>query len=304
MSSRLAAPRARLVETERRRIGEGFTLCEVGAGSGSLLGPLLDAVDTTDFDTDDFDVWAVEASPAARRALERLLPPERIVGDLDSLPAPISGVVLANELIDNLPMALAQRVEGEWRERWVGAEDDSLVFVDAAARDDVVSWLDRFAGDVPDSGWVEVQIEAAGWLEEMLGKIDRGSVVVIDYGDTTEGLLPRRRDGTLRTYRAHHLGPHPLDEPGATDITADVNFTALIATAEAAGFKAELHRQDDFLADLGLRDALSSLRQAELDAARTGDEEARLRIRSEKTATETLLHPRGLVDFRVLRDTR
>jgi SAM-dependent MidA family methyltransferase len=62
----------------------------------------------------------------------------------------------------------------------------------------------------------------------------------------------------------------------------------------------ELHRQDDFLTDLGLRERLSDLRHAELEAARSGEDRERLRIRTMKTEAETLLHPRGLGDFRVL----
>jgi SAM-dependent MidA family methyltransferase len=134
----------------------------------------------------------------------------------------------------------------------------------------------------------------------VLQRLEAGSVVLIDYGDTADNLLPRRQDGTLRTYRAHHLGPHPLDEPGETDITADVNFTALMSTAESAGARVEMHRQDEFLAALGLRNRLTELRLEELDAARSGDDMERLRLRSMKTEAETLLHPRGLGDFRVL----
>ncbi|MBT8249101.1 MAG: SAM-dependent methyltransferase, partial [Acidimicrobiia bacterium] len=120
------------------------------------------------------------------------------------------------------------------------------------------------------------------------------------YGETAEGLLPRRTMGTLRTYRAHHLGPDPLTAPGETDITVDVNFTALIAAADEAGATASLMRQDDFLAAQGLRTKLSELRHAELALAREGEPIERLRTRSEATDLETLLHPRGLGDFRVL----
>ena len=77
--------------------------------------------------------------------------------------------------------------------------------------------------------------------------------------------------GTLRTYRAHHLGPHPLDEPGQTDITADVNFTALLAVGHRRGLDCELVRQDDFLTRFGLRDRLAALRARELDLARGDD---------------------------------
>jgi SAM-dependent MidA family methyltransferase len=124
--------------------------------------------------------------------------------------------------------------------------------------------------------------------------------VVIDYGGTAEELESRRTQGTLRTYRRHHLGPDPLSEPGATDVTVDVDFTAMIAAAESSGATAELLRQDDFLDGLGLRAVVRDLRHRELDLARAGDAMDRLVVRSEMTNAETLLHPRGLGDFRVL----
>ncbi|HWL50119.1 MAG TPA: SAM-dependent methyltransferase [Acidimicrobiia bacterium] len=289
VSAQFGETLAWFVDRERERIGQPFEVVEVAAGSGSLIGPLKRAIDV--------EMSAVEASPAAREALSAILDPDRIRGDL---PARIRGVVIANELIDNLPMALAQRVEGGWRERWVGVDGDGLAMVDALARSEVVEWLAEYAGEVPEGGWVEVQLAAGAWLRDALDRLEEGAIVLFDYGDTSENLVPRRQDGTLRTYRAHHLGPHPLDEPGETDITADVNFTALVATAEEAGAVVELHRQDDFLSELGLRDRLSELRHAELEAATSGDEMERLRLRSLKTEVETLLHPRGLGDFRVL----
>jgi len=273
---------ARYVEAVRDRIGDPFRVVEVGAGSGSLLRPLLTQITV--------EALAVESSPAARAVLSDLAPVA------EEMPERVRGVVIANELLDNLPMALAQKVAGTWRERWVGADGPDLVFVDAEPRPEVVAWLGDYAGPVSNEGWVEVQLAARAWLTDVVGRIEAGAVVVIDYGDTAEGLLPRRQDGTLRTYRAHHLGPHPLDEPGETDITADVNFSPLLDVHPDAA----LHRQDDFLADLGLRERLSDLRRAELEAARAGEDLERLRFRTLKTEAETLLHPRGLGDFRVM----
>ncbi|MEX1037590.1 MAG: SAM-dependent methyltransferase [Acidimicrobiia bacterium] len=292
VSSLFGESLAGYITAEQLRIGDPFAVYEVGAGSGSLLRPLLNTIRV--------ETFAIEVSPAARRSLEVIIPPDRIHASLFDVPGPLRGVVLANELIDNLPMAVAQRVDGGWRERWVGSDGEALVFVDAAPRTEVSEWLGNFAGDVPDGGWVEVQLDAAAWMTDALARLEAGSIVIIDYGDTSEGLLPRRGDGTLRTYRAHHLGPHPLDEPGGTDITADVNFSALQAVAESAGAATRLVRQDDFLGELGLRERLSRIRHSELEAARSGNEEKRLAIRSTRTDVETLLHPRGLGDFRVL----
>jgi SAM-dependent MidA family methyltransferase len=292
VSSMFGSTLAVFVEQEMARIGEPFHLIEVAAGSGTLLGPLLE--------TFPVSAWAVEVSKAARNAISSILPEQQVVRDLAEISDPIRGVILANEFVDNLPMAIAQLTPVGWRERWVGLDSDDLTFLDHALRPEVRAWLREHAGPVEPGGWVEVQLEAAAWFRTALERLTAGSVVLIDYGDLSENLAPRRRDGTLRTYRSHHLGPHPLDEPGATDITADVNFSALVAVAQSAGASVELHRQDDFLATLGLRQRLAELRKAELELARRGDTDARLRTRSLVSEAETLLNPRGLGDFRVL----
>lgn len=278
------------VRRERDRIGEPFRVVEAGAGSGSLLAPLIDAVEV--------EAWAVEVSPPARHTLAQLLPPERVVDSLQ--PAMGRGVVIANELLDNLPMAIAIRRGGGWAEHSVAASGNELQIVEAPARPEVAEWADRYSGPVGEGGLVEVQLQAAEWVRGVLGGLEAGALVVVDYGATAEELEPRRVTGTLRTYRSHHLGPDPLYAPGETDITADVNFTALLAIAEETGATVELHRQDDFLAELGLRDVVSSLRHEELALARSGDELARLQVRSRRTDAEALLNPRGLGDFRVL----
>ena len=279
------------VVAECARFGQPFGLVEVGAGSGSLLQPLLAAVDV--------EAWAVEVSPAARESLERFLPVDHIVGSLDVIPQGFRGVVLANELVDNLPMALAQRSEDGWREKWVGSADDGLEFVDAPVRPEVLSWLERFAGLVETGGLVEVQLEAARWLASIMKRMSEGVVVLIDYGELAENLSHRRKEGTVRTYREHHLGPPLLHEPGSSDITADVNFSALLAVVEAAGWEGTLQRQDDFLNEWGLSESLDALR-AEESAWVGKDEMRRLAVRHEIVNAKTLLNERGLGDFRVL----
>ncbi len=286
---------AKFVDDELLAVSDrGAVLVEVGAGSGSLLGPLLATLATP------VEAWAVEASPAARQALRGVLPPDRVTDSLDRLPGRFSGVVIANELVDNLPVALAVRKGEGWEERWVGVRGGTLVLVPVEARPEVADWADRFGLPAPEGGLVEVQLAAGEWLRSVLERLAAGAVLVIDYGDTAENLERRRVDGTLRTYRAHHLGPDPLDEPGETDITVDVNFSALIALAEQTGAAVEYDRQEGLLGALGLRERLRQLRYRELALARDGDPMERLKIRSLRTEAETLLHPRGLGDFRVL----
>jgi len=291
---------ARFVATRQERIGGGASLVEAGAGSGSLLRSLLDGLDGLDVTAAPATVVAVEASPAARDALGSIAGVTSVVASLDEVAAPLCGVVIANELLDNLPVALVVRTGYGWEERWVGADGDHLALVPAPVRPDVAAWADAYAGQVPSGGLVEVQLAATAWVEDVVRRLAKGALLVIDYGGTAEELEPRRTHGTLRTYRSHHLGPDPLTAPGQTDITVDVNFTALLDTAANAGSKVRLVRQDDFLAEWGLRDEIRRLRRRELELAHGGDAMARLQVRSEIKDAETLLHPRGLGDFRVL----
>lgn len=271
-----------------RHLDPGGRVIDVGAGSGSLLQAIEPG----------FEQWAVEVSPPAVNALD--VAGIRVVADLDEVPSDTPEVVVANELIDNLVVSLAVKTGTGWEERWVAGDASGLELVPHPARPEVAAWADAYCGDVPEGGMVEVQLAAAEWVERLLARPHLVGALLIDYGDTAEGLLPRRTLGTLRTYRAHHLGPDPLLEPGETDITVDVNFTALETTAQQAGFGVRLLRQDDFLTELGLREELSRLRHRELDLARAGEAMDRLKVRSEATDLETLLHPRGLGDFRVL----
>jgi len=289
---------ARHVEAERDRLSahDGFVVAEVGAGSGSLIDALRGAL-TTPVPA----IWVADASPAAREQLRRSTPDDHVVESLDELPRPIVGVIIANELLDNLPVALVVRTADTWQERSVAVNDHGrFVLVPAGARPEVVAWADEFATPTPDGGLVEVQLDAGRWLRSALDALTAGSLLVFDYGGTAEELAPRRTQGTLRTYRAHHLGPDPLHAPGETDVTVDVNFTALEAMARKAGADVEVLRQDDYLARWGLRDTVSSLRQRELAIARDGGTMKRLMLRAEHTDAQTLLHPRGLGDFRVL----
>ncbi len=295
VSPLFGATLARFVEAEAGRIGaDPVTMVDAGAGSGSLLRPLLDALRV------GVQPWALEVSPAARESLRLFVPEAVVAGSPGALAGPIRGVVVANELADNLPVALAVRRAAGWAERLVGAQPGGLAWVEGPARPEVAAWAARHSGPVPEGGLVETQIAAGEWLRGMLRRLAAGALLVVDYGDTGPGLAARRAEGTLRTYRGHHLGPDPLLEPGSTDITVDVDFGALAAVAEEEGAAVEVMPQATFLERWGLLDLLAERRAAELALARDGDPLERLRVRSLLTGGEALLHPRGLGDFRVL----
>lgn len=113
-------------------------LIEAGAGSGALLEELAPYW----FDV-GLDVYAVEVSQDARDAITRALPKVSVVGSFEDLPRTSDAVVVANEVLDNLPAALARRVDQRWVELAIDEADGELSLCDVPARSQVVSWCDE-----------------------------------------------------------------------------------------------------------------------------------------------------------------
>jgi SAM-dependent MidA family methyltransferase len=85
-----------------------------------------------------------------------------------------------------------------------------------------------------------------------MAKLQRGFIVVIDYGYTREEQLAGRHRGTLKAIRQHSVSANPYEAPGEQDITADVNFTALAAVAQKQGMQIQkLITQSQFLMGIG-----------------------------------------------------
>jgi SAM-dependent MidA family methyltransferase len=225
-------------------------------------------------------------------------------------------VILSNELVDALPVHVVERT----------AEGLAEVYVDAAGAPPqlqlverlgppsspaVAGYLDRFGiqGARMPVGWrAEVNLAAEVWLAETAARLaPRGVIITIDYGDTARRLYTAdRRRGTLMGYHQHQLSDDPLALTGAQDITAHVNFTALIAAGRAHGLRlAGLTTQREFLLALGIRAAAEELGRARFplaDTERHTDAGQRdyLRRASLMHAVAALTDPHGLGGFRVL----
>jgi SAM-dependent MidA family methyltransferase len=157
---------------------------------------------------------AVEVS-AAQRALH----PENIESRETMPEGPITGVVLANELLDNLPFRLFV-FDGAWMEAFVAQSPDGK-FVEVLHKPrELPSVLPATAAL---GARVPIQDAASAWVNNALSLIERGRLVLFDYCSTTTSevaALPWRE--WLRTYKEHERGGHYLLEPGSQDITAQV----------------------------------------------------------------------------------
>jgi SAM-dependent MidA family methyltransferase len=199
-----------------------FRVVEVGAGDGTLAAQLIETLGQ-----DGLDYRAVERSPGARAALETI----RGIGLDETLAAagtPDGGgphLVLAHELLDNLPFRRLRGTPDGPQEVRIGVIGDRLVEILAEPDPDVA---DAAPGLPPDEEAI-VPDGALAFVDQLVASLTGGYALLIDYGDVGSS------GGGTHGYRGHRVIDDPLDMPGETDITAGVDFSVVAARAEAAG---------------------------------------------------------------------
>ncbi|MDQ1443444.1 MAG: hypothetical protein QOG97_3672 [Acidimicrobiaceae bacterium] len=246
-----------------------------------VLGPIA-----LDSDPDDDDARAMPGTGP-------------LLTSLAELPAgPITGVVLANELVDNLAFDLLEWRHGRWHEVLVAAAApaaDELVELLVEAPPDVAAEATRLAGEPAEGARIPLQRAAVEWLRQALATVEAGRVIVIDYADTTDALARRRWGDWLRTFRQHQGALSPLQSPGTQDITCVVAWDQLAAVRPPD----DNRTQAEWLAEQGLHSLVEAARALWRDRAGVGDLAA-LVARSRVHEAEALTDPGGLGGHRVL----
>jgi SAM-dependent MidA family methyltransferase len=265
----------RMINAEFRRLGEpaDFTVVEVGAGPGTLARTVRVP----------HRYVAVEVS-AAQRARH----PEHVESS-ESMPQEgFRGIVIANELLDNLPFRLAVH-DGAWREAFVTiANDGSVAEVLSAPFDPLPAALPAIA---PHGARLPLQTAAHEWVQRARALADR--VVAIDYcTPRTASLITQPWQSWLRSYRQHGRGGHYLTAIGEQDITAQVCIDQL-PEPDA------VRTQAQFLQRWGIDELVSEGRRAWAEEASAPTLDA-IRMRSRVSEAEALLDPAGLGGFTAL----
>jgi SAM-dependent MidA family methyltransferase len=247
-----------------RACGEEAAFFELGGGSGAFARDALRALQALDALPKQY--WLLEPSADLRERQRDLLggalPPELFacVQWLDRPPQSAwSGVLFAKEELDALPVTRFRIGEGEVFEEHVALDEDkAFIRVDQPADALVVGTvrhLQRKLGAPFAEGYrSEVLPQLPWWIEAIAGTLQNGAALFVDYGyPRREFYLPERRDGTLVCHYRHRAHGDPLWHPGLQDITAFVDFTALIEAGIAAGFEPVAYAsQAQFLMASGL----------------------------------------------------
>jgi SAM-dependent MidA family methyltransferase len=313
---------ARFLDRSWAELGrpDPFVAVDAGAGRGRLAADVLRARPACAPALRSVLVERSAALRAAQRELLSLEPADRAFGpavqdEPDEAPRPIEGigpivtsllelpalelpdgVVIANELLDNLPFRIVERAGDAWREVRVGSEDGGFGEVIVPASPEVAAAADEVAADVtvPDRARLPVPTATVDWLAECGHVLRRGYLVVVDYADAAGSLAARPQHDWLRTYRVHERGGSPLDAPGSQDITTTVPVEHLVTHARRAGFRlVEETTQAAWLASLGIDDLVDDARGLWRERAAIGDLEA-LAARSRVSEAAALTDPSGL----------
>jgi len=214
------------------------TILEFGAGTGALAQAVLLALG------DQFPglrYQILELSPTLQaRQRKRLAAFAEQVQWLDRLPQDWVGCVLANEVVDAMPVSLVERDEQgrilEWGVRFQPQAQGPVPFIWAQRpADPSLSQLAQQRLPEQAGFLTEINLRAEAWIHAMGDWLKQGAALIIDYGfPQHEYYHPQRAQGTLMCHFRHHAHDQPLIYPGLQDITAHVDFTALADAALAA----------------------------------------------------------------------
>lgn len=307
---------------------ERFDVLEPGAGRGLLIRETWRyALERAPDFAAVLHYTAIDAAPAIsllRREREERLAAElaalgvpegrvRWVESLpDAAPQPVTGCVVSNELFDALPVHVVEKRGDRLHEVYValGPDGGFIETLGEPSTPEVAAYLDHYR--VPwrrfHDGWRgEVALDVEPWMRIFAAALRRGFVLTIDYGDLASKLyIDERKRGTLASYARHRMGDDPLAQPGRQDLTAHVNFSALLEHGRASGLRRALWMtQAELLEKLRIREEARTLASRLYPYAETERHTDRgqmdyLRQRALLGAVSTLLNPYGLGGFHAL----
>jgi SAM-dependent MidA family methyltransferase len=211
-----------------------LNILELGAGSGVLAADLLLALQELQSLPKAYYILEVSdhLRQVQRETSEKKLPAElfkKLIW-LETLPPQFSGLVLANEVLDAIPVHLLQHSASAWLERGVSHDVDFFWQDRPLSNAQLINAVNAHV--LPEAYLTEVCPAAQGLVTSLAEMLTKGVILLIDYGfGASEYYHPQRSQGTLMCHFQHYAHSNPLIYPGLQDITAHVNFTEI---AEAA----------------------------------------------------------------------
>lgn len=239
----------------------GGDILEVGAGGGVLAADLLRELESLGQLPDRYHILEVSPELRARQAetIQQKMP--HLSGQvrwLDELPRGFRGLVLANELLDAMPVTRFKVTETGINELYVGLENQHFVWREKNADESLRARIEPLG--LPPGYVSEINPRAKAWVRGAADTLQQGALLLIDYGfPRAEFYHPQRAQGTLMCHYRHQAHDDPLRLVGLQDITAHVDFSAIATAGIDAGLTlAGYTSQAGFLLDCGLEQIMAA----------------------------------------------
>jgi len=252
----------------------GGNVLEFGAGSGVMAADVLARLQALESLPPCYQILELSAELRARQRetlAERVPDLVARVEWLDQLPEPgWQGVMLGNEVLDAMPVTRFRRDESGWQESRIGYRDSQFVERWGAARPALIRRLESVqsrVGVFPVGYVSEVNLRLAPWFEAVAPVLQRGALLLLDYGYPERAYYhAERSQGTLICHFQHRAHDDFLALPGLQDITANVDFSAVAEAGVAAGLElAGYTTQAQFLIGCGLDRLLAAMDASDSD---------------------------------------
>lgn len=247
----------------------GGSILELGAGSGAMACDVLLELAKHRQLPDAYLILEVSADLRERQqARVRTHVPDMAqrVHWLETMPVtPMRGVILANEVLDALPVSRFRRRNGVCLDLMVSQHDNGFAWLEGGERADLDPAIAELLNSCPDHYTSEWNPALGAWVGAVATALEAGLILFLDYGyPRREFYHPQRTDGTLRCHYRHRAHSDPFLWPGLQDITAAVDFTAVADAAitndlMVRGFTTQAH----FLIGCGLEQVAASLVDAD-----------------------------------------
>ena len=251
----------------------GGDVLEFGAGRGVMAADILLELKAQDSLPDQYYIMEVSADLKQRQqAMIQARAPDlfdRVVW-LEQLPDSFSGMVLANEVLDAMPVHVFNIEQDKISEQYVALDGDQFVWQTGDVSSDVLrTQVEKIKTeqDLPEGYVSEINLFMMGWINSIASMMQKGMVLLIDYGySRREYYHQQRSSGSLMCHYQHRAHTNPLLWPGLQDITAHVDFTALAEAGDAAGFSVDgFVTQAHFLMNCGIEQLMAASKQDPLE---------------------------------------
>ena len=267
------------------KIKDGHIL-EVGAGTGSLAEEILKNVDKK--------LYLLENSKTALANLKNKK------FQAEEKPEQFSDkkidIIYMNELLDNVPCSIGVHKDNKWYEKIINTNKEKFEYDLAEIREENYEWIKKYNLQPMEGIELEIQLNSEKLLNNFIDIFNPKYFLIFDYGYEYKDRDKKPYESLIRTYKEHHLSSEPLELPGETDITYDVNFTFVEKYFESKGYKVELMLQTNFLDKYGFENIYKKLKE---NYQKFSDIE-KLKIKSQLVGLEAIHNERGLGGFYTL----